>query len=765
MKKIFLIIKGIMTLIGFAVVLFSFVFFFNDPDIKLKHAIALAKQITGFGHDYSAFTAQSINDYFEVFKRGIAYRMGMDRDKYPSINLSLDMTAVSSLDRQRRNQNEKRFWIKGKLIQQNEDKVENIYNIKLRTKGDRKIHNNDFDQMSFKIDIRGKKRLQGLEEFSVQHPMVRNYGWEMLINSVAQKENLLAPDYNPINFFFNGVSRGIYIIEEGFGVEFLERRGRKEGPIFSIDEPLGQIFPNIYYEPYEASKINKKNQHVYNMAYTKLNDFKQNYQQKNVSKYFDLPIWAKFFAIIDTFGSYHGAVTKSVKLYFNPTTQLFEPIMFDNHLGGRGYLSFSLLDFYSGIETKNCGFVCSDRDWFESFFKNKSFITEYIKALSETLEKLSKGFYLENINEVEKFNNSMYASLMAADRVFFAAPLLYYFDITHLDQRSKLLRAKITQLAGYNFSSETNNNFYKDFLYFQKALKDRCKLHNHKDCKIRNFKFIQNLEVINKDIKLSDKTIYILNGKTILNNSSIFSKGNETMLVQLGGEFIAKNTVFNNFSNIFIPGTNWTGAINLLKTKANLENVIFQNSKGEDAINLVNSSLISNGTLRFKAIDQDAFDSDNSSFIFEKIQCTDVGNDCLDTSYSIVKGKSVTGSNIGDKLISIGEKSSASLQIVECIKCGIGVAVKDLSNTSIDTVSFSETPLYLSIFQKKEIFGPAKLYINFSDHDYKDVINKSMIGNNSFLKFGTFTKTGGKSSEAIKNSLYGNEYGKASVRH
>ena len=67
------------------------------------------------------------------------------------------------------------------------------------------------------------------------------------------------------------------------------------------------------------------------MAYAKLNDFKLNYKEKNISKYFDVT-WANYFSIIDFFGTYHGAVPKSLKLYFNPTTQLFEPIMFDNHL-------------------------------------------------------------------------------------------------------------------------------------------------------------------------------------------------------------------------------------------------------------------------------------------------------------------------------------------------------------------------------------------------------------------------------------------------
>ena len=753
-------------LFGLTVILILSIFFFNDPDIKFKKVVALAKQSIGFGADYSAFTAQSFSNYVEILKRGVAYRLGINRENYPLINLSLNMASVSSLNHQRKGSPKKRIWVKGKLVGQDKDQVENIYNIKLRAKGDRALHVNDFNQMSFKIDIRGKKRFLGLEEFSLQHPIVRNYGWEMLINSIAQSENLLAPDYKPVNLYFNGESRGIFIIEEGFGVEFLERRGRKAGPIFSIDETLGQTFPNVYYEPYEASKISKHNAHIYDMAHTKLNDFKLNFQKRNVSRYFDLPIWAKYFSIIDFFGAYHGAVPKSVKLYFNPTTQLFEPIMFDNHLGGRGYLSFSLLDFYSGLNGNECGYACSEKEWFESFFKNKIFIKEYIKALNEIQNKFSKGQFGDNIAEVEKFNNAMYGSLAAADRVFYASPLLYYFDINHLNKRSQLLSAKIIELAGYKVGSIKENNFDNDFLYFQKALNDKCKLIlSDPGCKLKNYKFINNLEVIDKELKLNNKTILILSGKTFLKNASLISEGKETMIVQIGGEFTAKETIFSNFENVFVPGTNWTGAINLFSSKTELDNVVFQNSKGEDALNLVNGHLNSKGQLLFKFIDQDALDSDSSLINFEKITCTNVGNDCLDTSYSNVIGKSVIGQNIGDKLISIGEQSSADLGLINCSDCGIGVAVKDSSSSKIDSVSFDKTPLYFSIFQKKKIFGPSMVYINSSDIDYSDMLDKSMIGSGSLFQYGSYRVTGGESSDLIKNSLYGNKYGKASTRH
>ena len=161
MKKIFLVLKGAVTLFGLTVILILIVFFYKDPDLKFKEVTDLAKQSTGFGADYSAFTAQSFADYAEVLKRGIFYRLGVNREYYPTVNLSLDMTTVSSLNRQRMGPQADRFWLTGDLISQNENQVENIYKIKLKPKGDRAIHNNDFDEMSFKIDIRGKKKIYG----------------------------------------------------------------------------------------------------------------------------------------------------------------------------------------------------------------------------------------------------------------------------------------------------------------------------------------------------------------------------------------------------------------------------------------------------------------------------------------------------------------------------------------------------------------------------------------------------------------------------
>ena len=79
------------------------------------------------------------------------------------------------------------------------------------------------------------------------------------------------------------------------------------------------------------------------IAISKLNKLKQN--EISAEEIFDLEKWAKYFAVIDLTNAIHGAITKSVKLYYNPVIGKFEPIGFDGHYGDSNINDFLLLDF------------------------------------------------------------------------------------------------------------------------------------------------------------------------------------------------------------------------------------------------------------------------------------------------------------------------------------------------------------------------------------------------------------------------------------
>ena len=74
---------------------------------------------------------------------------------------------------------------------------------------------------------------------------------------------------------------------------------------------------------------------------------------------------------------FHGTVTKSVKLYYNPSSGLIEPIAFDGHYQS-GYNDFSFIDFIDNPKIE-CGYACTNRVWYSLFFdkKNINFLKKY----------------------------------------------------------------------------------------------------------------------------------------------------------------------------------------------------------------------------------------------------------------------------------------------------------------------------------------------------------------------------------------------------
>ena len=159
------------------------------------------------------------------------------------------------------------YWFKGKLSYKNK-----LFNVKLRSKGDRDIHYRDFKNMSFKADIKGKERLNGMEEFSIQTPMIRNYTTELLAAEVLRKENIIAPRNHYMKFYINGEYKGIRHIEEGFTKELIEFNKKRYGPIFfrrnNFQKLQGSIF-DLY-----DSDLNQKQSNLANQARTILEESK-----------------------------------------------------------------------------------------------------------------------------------------------------------------------------------------------------------------------------------------------------------------------------------------------------------------------------------------------------------------------------------------------------------------------------------------------------------------------------------------------------------
>ena len=157
------------------------------------------------------------------------------KNKLEQIELNINYRNVNKLNchRQRKDDCGDR-WAKADMII---NKIK--YPIKLRAKGDRDAHRVNFKKMSFKIDIRGEQRYEGMEEFSIQRPVIRNFTTEVITSNLMKNSDLLSPRHSYVRLYVNGEYFGIRHLEESFSKEFIEDSKRRNGPVLGLDETNG----------------------------------------------------------------------------------------------------------------------------------------------------------------------------------------------------------------------------------------------------------------------------------------------------------------------------------------------------------------------------------------------------------------------------------------------------------------------------------------------------------------------------------------------
>lgn len=306
------------------------------------------------------------------------------------------------------------------------------FKIKLRLKGDRKVHFNDLDNASYRIKVKGDNTLFGMKVFSIQKPRVRNYIEEWIFLQMMRDEGIVAPRYKFVNMAINGKKHSVYAIEEHYTKYLIENNKRKDGPIikFSEDENTTN-FKAETVEVFNFKNWKKKSRMpMVQKSVSLLDGFKKG--TLAIKDVFDEKKLARFFAIADLNFAWHGVVTKSMRFYYNPVTSRLEPVPFDGH---RGTANTYLMSSELGIISKdNWTHQRGYGGWFKKFFNDqdsysKEFYEEYIK----TLERVSKKKYLDvffakHNAEISNILKLIYSELPMKDNIFFYSFFPYYFD-------------------------------------------------------------------------------------------------------------------------------------------------------------------------------------------------------------------------------------------------------------------------------------------------------------------------------------------------
>lgn len=635
------------------------------------------------------------------------------------------------------------------LIIQSDNK-NNKFKVKVRGKGDREIHYENITSMSYRAKLKGQDRLFGIKKFSIQDPILRNYSWEYLISEIVKQQNLLSLRSWPVNFYVNGDYKGIYSIEEVPSKDTIEQQKRKNGPIFGLDEEISTNLDSRL-DPYELDDW--QDSYLFlsakDLLYSSFLDARNGKTFSN--QVFDFEEWAKYFALMDIFGSYHGAIPKSVKFYFNPVIGKFQPILFDAHMGAGKFNDFALLDFAYDVDKVHCVFDCLNNQFFKAFIDNKDFMLLYIKFL----EEYTKPSFLSAIIDVyesnfEHLDNKFYSTLSPADHMFFRGQTPYYFKFDRIENRQNMLSKKLNKFVDfYNNKLVANHVSAKDNFIIPS---DNIKIVHHYD-----------FNMVGTEININEPTVFFFEGNTIIKGISV----DQPLTIRGPGMFVfnsentlIENVIFQDVKNISIANRNLSGAINIYNSKLKIENLEILDPVGEDAINIIDS-YFEIGNLKIQSSYSDAIDLDFSDGYILNLHCNNIGNDCLDASESKVSVDKIIANNIEDKAVSAGENSFIEVKKVIIKDSAIGLVSKDGSSLNVLNADFNNVTLPIAVFRKKPSYRDPAISItniNASEEVFGLFSEGSEININNQInsKF--------LSSNKIEELLYGAVYGKATEK-
>ena len=714
--------------------------YFNSGMYERYKPLTLLKKIDNVIFDrYFGFSFFELDEYSYYNLKSLKFLIF--NNDLENVTLNINQKNLYNLELQRKNKLEGLSEETQRFSRASLNSNKKNYDIKLRVKGDRSLHWYDRNQTSYKIDLRGDDRIWGLEEFSIQKPITRNYIYEYIFHKLLENNNLIALKYFFINLSLNDTNQGIYAVEEGFSKELIERNEKRNGPIFGVEESVSLNYPKIEYDLYSKNYWISNHSELIKNAYIKLEKIKNG--KKDIEKIFDLEKWATYFAIIDLTGNYHGSIPKSVKLYYNPVTAKFEPIGYDGHYNANLFQNFLIMDFLD-YENKNCSYICRDREWYVRFLKNDKFKNIYLEKLKEiSSQKLIENFFKENDKTINFYNTQFLSENSKKDRVFYKGLGKYIYDQNYLYGRSNYIQSRITEIE----IELANNKIVKKDVFDDKNLLSKKEIQS-----LENNYILQRDLTIDENLYLSaDKSLIIQKGVKIFfeKDVSIFSEGsiffngtkdqpimiysdnNFGSLILSNNDFIFNNVIFKNLSYPKLKDKILYGGVNIINSNVEIRDTQITSSKSEDAINII-SSKTNIKNLMVKNIQSDAIDIDFGVLNFEDILCENIENDCLDVSGAHVVGNFINGSNIKDKGLSFGENAKGKISNLNFQNSRLGVAVKDGSSLELTKYGFKNNDFDVVVFNKKKEYDGALLDISKSINDNE--LNYLIGKNNEIIK-------------------------------
>lgn len=312
------------------------------------------------------------------------------------------------------------------------------YSVWMRLKGDLIDHFRE-GMWSFRVKVRKDKTILGQRKFSFQMPDTRNFLGEWVFYRAYRQEGGIAPRYAFVEVYVNGVSRGIYAMEEHFDKLLIENNRRREGPIIKVDESAmfgrrhggdpWSAFKWVSFEAFQLSKIDKSEtlRREFRVAISLIEGYRRGiYDAKDL---FDIDLFAKYIALSDLMGTWHSLRYHNLRFYYNGITGKLEPIAFDGSSVGKKLKEVAYSSMVGSYNEEFYRLLWNSPKMVERYFHYLEVFSsdQFLKALWEEIgDEVARNeeilqmdypvykFPLENLYENQKVMRSFLASREAS---------------------------------------------------------------------------------------------------------------------------------------------------------------------------------------------------------------------------------------------------------------------------------------------------------------------------------------------------------------
>jgi hypothetical protein len=473
------------------------------------------------------------------------------------------------------------------------------YKIKISLTGHTLRHVGDSEKWSYRIKLKDDASILRMKEFNLLFPSSRGYLSDWIGHKIQEKVGLIALRINYVNVTINGKDLGLYCLEENFDKRLIENNNLKEGIIFKWGNT-----PQIYNQGTVSKNLSLIKQS--NTLKRLIKSF--NIKEIETDQLFDLSKMAKFFAVNDLLnGDAHGVHLNNTRFYFNPITNLIEPIGREWNMTSYKYkdhqdeMALSVEYLKDSIPFYNRFF--SDTSFTKLYINElnilsqKTFLDSFFDEISEQMRTLTSKIYRDNPFYVYPkeflYNNQIYIQ----SKLYPNQLLTVYFDGV-IDNSIQLLVKNL-----HCFPVIINNTILNDSLLFKPEQNSTFIKENNTDAKYEEIEFLTSGKTPVKNVSDKLEISYHLFGLDSSYREEVFAWPNEERY-SFSHNATKQKPNYQNFKYLTIDEINReivfdSNEINLatdLIIPKGYKVTVNENTK----INLINSaSIISYSPLRF----------------------------------------------------------------------------------------------------------------------------------------------------------------------